>query len=150
MSPSTANRSVAGAACCTEVTSLARGSTGAAIELAIITARQNRAMFMGRTFLVGEGAGGDRLAAPPPRWLPRQRSDRNAARMIDLDLLDFRGKTAAGGPGQAILPHPRMTARAFVLRPLADLAPAWRHPVSGTPIHALLAALPADQVIEKL
>ena len=54
--------------------------------------------------------------------------------VIDLDLLDFRGKTAAGGPGQAILPHPRMTARAFVLRPLADLAPAWRHPVSGTPI----------------
>jgi 2-amino-4-hydroxy-6-hydroxymethyldihydropteridine diphosphokinase len=80
----------------------------------------------------------------------RVRTVANAARMIDLDLLDFRGKTAAGGPGQAILPHPRMTARAFVLRPLADLAPAWRHPVSGTPIQALLAALPAEQVTEKL
>jgi 2-amino-4-hydroxy-6-hydroxymethyldihydropteridine diphosphokinase len=43
-----------------------------------------------------------------------------------------------------------MAARAFVLRPLADLAPAWRHPVSGTPIQALLAALPADQTIERL
>src|SRR3977135_2411286 len=70
----------------------------------------------------------------------RVRTVANAARMIDLDLLDFRGKTAAGGPGQAILPHPRMTAGAFVLRPLADLAPAWRHPASGTPIQALLAA----------
>ena len=74
----------------------------------------------------------------------------NAARMIDLDLLDFQGKTATGGPGRAILPHPRMAARAFVLQPLADLAPAWRHPVSGTPIQALLAALPVDQTIERL
>jgi 2-amino-4-hydroxy-6-hydroxymethyldihydropteridine diphosphokinase len=80
----------------------------------------------------------------------RVRTVANAARMIDLDLLDFRGKIAAGGPGQAILPHPRMTARAFVLRPLADLAPAWRHPARGTPIQALLAALPADQTIEPL
>ena len=80
----------------------------------------------------------------------RVRTVANAARMIDLDLLDFRGKMAAGGPGRAILPHPRMAARAFVLQPLADLAPAWRHPVSGTPIQALLAALPAGQTIERL
>ena len=80
----------------------------------------------------------------------RVRTVANAARMIDLDLLDFRGETAAGGPGKAILPHPRMAVRAFVLRPLADLAPSWRHPVSGTPIQALLAAMPADQVTEKL
>jgi 2-amino-4-hydroxy-6-hydroxymethyldihydropteridine diphosphokinase len=80
----------------------------------------------------------------------RVRTVPNAARLIDLDLLDFRGETAAGGPGRAILPHPRMAARAFVLRPLADLAPAWRHPVSGAPIQALLAALPAGQTIERL
>jgi len=80
----------------------------------------------------------------------RVRTVVNAARMIDLDLLDFRGEMAAGGPGRAILPHPRMAARAFVLRPLADLAPAWRHPVTGTPIQALLAALPAGQTVERL
>ena len=80
----------------------------------------------------------------------RVRTVANAARMIDLDLLDFQGKTAAGGPGRAILPHPRMAARAFVLRPLADLVPDWRHPVTGTPIQDLLAALPADQTIERL
>jgi 2-amino-4-hydroxy-6-hydroxymethyldihydropteridine diphosphokinase len=79
----------------------------------------------------------------------RVRTVPNAARTIDLDLLDFRGETAAGGPGQATLPHPRMADRAFVLRPLADLAPGWRHPVSGTPIQGLLAALPPAQTIER-
>ena len=80
----------------------------------------------------------------------RVRSEPNAARRIDLDLLDFRGEIAPGGPGKATVPHPRMTARAFVMRPLADLAPAWRHPVTGAPITALVAALPADQFIERL
>jgi 2-amino-4-hydroxy-6-hydroxymethyldihydropteridine diphosphokinase len=80
----------------------------------------------------------------------RVRTVPNAARLIDLDLLDFRGKIAAGGPGEATLPHPRMEGRAFVVRPLADLAPDWRHPRSGASIRALLAALPADQPIEFL
>lgn len=80
----------------------------------------------------------------------RARSTPNAARIIDLDLLDFRGQTAPGGPGQATLPHPRMEGRAFVLRPLADLEPGWRHPVSGVSIQELLEALPADQVTERM
>ena len=67
----------------------------------------------------------------------------NAARPIDLDLLDFHGEMAAGGPGRAILPHPRMADRAFVLRPLADLAPDWRHPVTGLSVD-LIQALLAD------
>jgi len=80
----------------------------------------------------------------------RVRSVANAPRRIDLDLLDFRGEIAPGGPGRAILPHPRMAGRAFVLRPLADLAPTWHHPRTGTPIAALVAALPADQIVERL
>ena len=76
----------------------------------------------------------------------RARTVPNAARPIDLDLLDFHGKIAAGGPQRATLPHPRMTDRAFVLLPLADLAPEWRHPVSGLSVRALIEALPADQV----
>ncbi len=80
----------------------------------------------------------------------RVRSVPNAARRIDLDLLDFRGEIAPGGLGKATLPHPRMTDRAFVLRPLADLAPGWRHPVSGASVEALVAALPAGQIIERL
>ena len=80
----------------------------------------------------------------------RVRTVANAARVIDLDLLDFKGELAPGGPGRAVLPHPRLEARAFVVRPLADLAPHWRHPGTGASIQALLAALPPDQVIERI
>jgi 2-amino-4-hydroxy-6-hydroxymethyldihydropteridine diphosphokinase len=80
----------------------------------------------------------------------RVRSVPNAARLIDLDLLDFRGEIAPGGPGKATLPHPRLAGRAFVLRPLADLRPDWRHPVTGATIGTLVAALPPGQVIERL
>ena len=80
----------------------------------------------------------------------RVRTVANAARVIDMDLLDFRGEVAAGGPGRAILPHPRMEGRAFVLRPLADLAPAWRHPRTGASIGSLVDALPAEQQIERV
>jgi len=76
----------------------------------------------------------------------RARTVPNAARPVDLDLLDFHGEIAAGGPGRATLPHPRMTDRAFVLLPLADLAPEWRHPVSGLSVGTLIEALPADQI----
>ena len=79
----------------------------------------------------------------------RRRTVPNAARPIDLDLLDYHGEIAPAGAGRATLPHPRMIGRAFVLRPLADLAPDWRHPVTGQPIGELLAALPPDQVAER-
>jgi 2-amino-4-hydroxy-6-hydroxymethyldihydropteridine diphosphokinase len=69
----------------------------------------------------------------------RERSAPNAPRTIDLDLIDYDGRVEQGPP---ILPHPRMEDRAFVLLPLADVAPAWRHPVSHKTIEALIAALP--------
>jgi len=102
---------------------------------------------------ISTGLTADRLLAElhaVEEELGRVRSVPNAPRLIDLDLLDFRGETAPGGPGKATLPHPRLTGRAFVLRPLADLAPGWRHPVSGASIQALAAALPGDQITEKL
>jgi 2-amino-4-hydroxy-6-hydroxymethyldihydropteridine diphosphokinase len=77
--------------------------------------------------------------------LGRVRGEVNAPRQIDLDLLDYRGEVARGGPGKAILPHPRLSGRAFVLLPLADLAPQWRHPLLEVPIRELLEALPADR-----
>jgi 2-amino-4-hydroxy-6-hydroxymethyldihydropteridine diphosphokinase len=80
----------------------------------------------------------------------RVRSVPNAPRIVDLDLLDYRGEISTGGEGAPILPHPRLQQRAFVLRPLADLEPQWRHPVSGRTIATLLAALPAGQQIERL
>jgi 2-amino-4-hydroxy-6-hydroxymethyldihydropteridine diphosphokinase len=62
----------------------------------------------------------------------RQRGIANAARPLDLDLLDFGGmvvQPSIARHGAAVLPHPRLQERAFVLRPLADIAPNWRHPV---------------------
>ena len=66
----------------------------------------------------------------------RVRAERNAARVLDIDIVDFAGMKM---DGNLVLPHPRMHLRAFVLRPLRDLMPAWKHPVSGAGIDALLA-----------
>ena len=53
----------------------------------------------------------------------------NAPRTLDLDLIAY-GRAVADGPGLT-LPHPRAHERLFVMGPLAEIAPAWRHPVSG-------------------
>jgi 2-amino-4-hydroxy-6-hydroxymethyldihydropteridine diphosphokinase len=71
----------------------------------------------------------------------------NAARPIDLDLIDYDGQIRDTAP---ILPHPRLAARAFVLRPLSEVAPDWIHPVRLTPLAALLSALPPDAVAEPI
>jgi 2-amino-4-hydroxy-6-hydroxymethyldihydropteridine diphosphokinase len=82
--------------------------------------------------------------------LGRVRLQRNEARIIDLDLLDYRGLIRANPLDPPVLPHPRMTTRAFVLYPLAEIAPNWRHPVSGASIGALIAALDKSQEIAPL
>jgi 2-amino-4-hydroxy-6-hydroxymethyldihydropteridine diphosphokinase len=71
----------------------------------------------------------------------RTRSEKNAPRTLDLDLIDYQGRVEEGPP---ILPHPRMAERAFVLIPLADVAPGWRHPVTGRSVAELIAALPQE------
>jgi len=79
-----------------------------------------------------------RLHAIEAAFGRRRDGTSNAARTLDLDLLDFDGMQLDGRP---VLPHPRMTDRAFVLVPLADVAPDWRHPVSGRSIADLVADL---------
>ncbi|WP_170398739.1 2-amino-4-hydroxy-6-hydroxymethyldihydropteridine diphosphokinase [Ruegeria arenilitoris] len=49
-------------------------------------------------------------------------------------------------PEQLILPHPRLQDRAFVLVPMADIAPDWRHPVLGRTVIEMVASLPTDDV----
>ncbi len=73
------------------------------------------------------------------RAFGRERSIPNAPRTLDLDLLDYDGLIQDGPP---VLPHPRMTGRAFVLVPLRDIVPDWKDPVSGQRLDDLLAALP--------
>jgi 2-amino-4-hydroxy-6-hydroxymethyldihydropteridine diphosphokinase len=59
----------------------------------------------------------------------RLREAANAPRTLDLDLI-AHGRAVIEDPG-LILPHPRAHERRFVMGPLAEIAPAWRHPVSG-------------------
>jgi len=80
----------------------------------------------------------------------RQRSadSLNAARPLDLDLIDYEGLIRENPP--PVLPHPRLEGRAFVLRPLNDIAPNWRHPKTGRSLKDLLADLPADAIAEPI
>ena len=75
---------------------------------------------------------------PGPRW---------GRRPLDLDIIDHGGRilnwpapTRPGGP--LVLPHPLMHRRGFVLVPLADIAPHWRHPVLGVSATEFLAREP--------
>jgi 2-amino-4-hydroxy-6-hydroxymethyldihydropteridine diphosphokinase len=70
----------------------------------------------------------------------RVRSHVNAPRPLDLDLLAHGGVVM--NSEQLSLPHPLMAKRRFVLQPLAEIAPGWRHPVSGLTVVEMLAALP--------
>ena len=75
----------------------------------------------------------------------RVRGPANAARSLDLDLLAFHDHV--GGVDTAVIvPHPRMHERAFVLKPLFEIAPEWRHPGLKQSVGDLIAALPSDQV----
>jgi len=87
----------------------------------------------------------------------RTRKQRWGSRSLDIDLLDYRGEVVpltgerawgpAGGPGPRplTLPHPMMAKRAFVLVPLAEIAPSWRHPVTGESAQTLLERLEAPE-----
>jgi 2-amino-4-hydroxy-6-hydroxymethyldihydropteridine diphosphokinase len=59
----------------------------------------------------------------------RERRARNAPRTLDLDLIAY-GRQVADAPGLTV-PHPRAHERLFVMGPLAQIAPDWRHPVLG-------------------
>lgn len=59
----------------------------------------------------------------------RQRSTQNAPRTLDLDLIAY-GRERGDCDG-LILPHPRAADRLFVMGPLAEIAPDWRHPGGG-------------------
>jgi 2-amino-4-hydroxy-6-hydroxymethyldihydropteridine diphosphokinase len=72
----------------------------------------------------------------------RAREVRWGPRTLDIDLLSM--PTGGAGP-DPLLPHGGMHHRGFVLYPLSEIAPGWRHPVSGLPIFQLIRGLPAAE-----
>lgn len=68
----------------------------------------------------------------------RVRQQRWEARTLDLDLIDYRGEIVP--EGTLVLPHPRLQERLFVLLPLQEIAPNWRHPVTGRDLPGLIRA----------
>ena len=68
----------------------------------------------------------------------RQRSVKWGARTLDLDMLDWHGHQMQG---RLNLPHPELTKRGFVLRPLMDVAPEWRDPKTGKSVGVLWNSL---------
>jgi 2-amino-4-hydroxy-6-hydroxymethyldihydropteridine diphosphokinase len=73
-------------------------------------------------------------------------------RTLDIDIIDYKGLVrhwrggagayARAGARPLVLPHPLAHQRPFVLAPLADIAPGWRHPVLGKSARDLLRRLP--------
>ena len=73
----------------------------------------------------------NRVRSPDDRW---------ANRTLDLDIIDYNGIVSADC-SVITLPHPRLAERDFVLLPLLEIAPNWRHPVTGIAGADLLATL---------
>ena len=72
----------------------------------------------------------------------RQRPYPNAPRTLDLDIIAM-GSLVRPAP-DPILPHPRAHLRRFVLQPLSEVAPEWRHPLLGQTAAELMRDLPAE------
>lgn len=104
----------------------------------------------------------DRLHGIEARFGRDRSTGRWSARVLDLDLIALgdlilpdiatlrhwmdlpsdQQRTLA--PDRLILPHPRMGDRGFVLAPLSEIAPGWRHPLTGKTVSRMLAELGRD------
>ncbi|MEL6227762.1 MAG: 2-amino-4-hydroxy-6-hydroxymethyldihydropteridine diphosphokinase [Pseudomonadota bacterium] len=88
-----------------------------------------------------------RLCQRLERQAGRRRRMRWTARPLDVDVIDYRGVVLHPRADQSVaatlvLPHPKVAERPFVLQPIRDIAPHWRHPVTGLTAAAMLARLP--------
>lgn len=139
-----------------------RAAVAALAELAPVTARsriyasaavggppgqpdyRNAVVALGASSWLGDEAGLLGALLEVEARLGRVRRERWGPRVLDLDLLDVAGQVRlprAPGAKDLVLPHPRLEERTFVLAPLLDVAPEWRHPLTGRRAADALARL---------
>ena len=79
----------------------------------------------------------------------RVRKKKNEARILDLDIIDYKKKILYK-KNKLIIPHPRMHQRSFVLQPLQELNPKWIHPIKKKGLKELISNLNDKQKIFKI
>jgi len=87
----------------------------------------------------------DMLGRARPEGTPESR--RFVARTVDIDIL-FYGERVISVPDELHVPHLLLHERAFVLRPLADVAPDFRHPTLYQSVREILAELHDEHVVQ--
>ena len=77
------------------------------------------------------------------RELGRERTIRYGPRLIDIDLLDWDQRAIESA--KTVVPHPRLAERPFVLYPLREIDPEWRHPLTGRSVELMIRDLQTQQ-----
>jgi 2-amino-4-hydroxy-6-hydroxymethyldihydropteridine diphosphokinase len=82
------------------------------------------------------------------RAIGRVRATRDGPRAIDVDLLAY-GPLSLRSPTLEV-PHPRLSQRTFVLVPLLEIVPEWRHPLPGGRVPEMLAAIAVPTAVDRV